>query len=278
MGFFDRFWHRTLRRPYRLARVIDEGQGVPVVLLHGIGRTGRVWEHVVEQLRPQPVRIMAFDLLGFGASPKPDWMDYNSDDHAKTVIAVLEKLRPRQPAVLVGHSMGCLVAVRVARLRPDLVRHLVLYEMPLYDGLPDNKRLQRFRLNLYARFYRYVIRYRPTYNAETRRKLMDRLASRIVGFEVTRASWLPFVKSLEHTIMEQTTAEDIKQINIPMDIVYGTFDMFVIRGEPQEFIGEDADHVQAHTIRARHVISKKASRFLTQRVMAALQRPDGMVG
>lgn len=268
---FDRFWHRTLGRPYRLARVIDVGQagGQTVVLLHGIGRTGQVWQSVVELLVPLGVRVAAFDLLGFGASPKPDWPAYDSDDHARAVIAAIEKLRASGPAILVGHSMGCLVAVRVARLRPDLVRHLVLYEMPLYDGLPD-KRIHRLRLNLYARFYRYITRYQPAFDAETRRKLTERLARRIVGFEVERDTWQPFIKSLEHTIMQQTAAEDIKQTDVPMDVIYGTYDMFVIRGQPQQVFGEDTDNVMTHTIRERHVISPKASRFIVQRIAAAL--------
>lgn len=269
MKIFDRFWHRTLGRPYRLARVIDGGAGRPVVLLHGIGRTGQVWEKVVGLLAELPVRIVAFDLLGFGASPKPDWPDYDVDDHARAVITAIEKLKSPEPAILVGHSMGCLVAVRVARLRPDLVRHLVLYEMPLYDGLPD-KRIHRLRLNLYARFYRQITRYQPTFDDVTRRKLTERLARRIVGFEVERDTWQPFVKSLEHTIMRQTAAEDIKQIDTPMDVIYGTYDMFVIRGQPQQIFGEDADNVTAHTIRERHVISQKASRFLVERITAAL--------
>lgn len=266
---FDRFWHRTLGRPYRLARPFDIGHGSPVVLLHGIGRTGQVWERVVEQLRPLDVRITAFDLLGFGASPKPAWPLYDIDDHARAVIASLERLGSSEPAVLVGHSMGCLVAVRVARLRPDLVRHLVLYEMPLYDGLPG-KRIHRLRLNLYGRFYRYVTRYQPTFDAETRVRLTERLARRIVGFEVLEETWQPFVKSLEHTIMQQTAAEDIKAVAVPMDVIYGTLDMFVIRGKPQEFIGEDAGHVRDHAIRERHVISRKASRFIADRVRLAL--------
>jgi len=253
-----------------LARVFDEGRGAPVVLLHGIGRTGQVWERVVEGLKRLDVRIVAFDLLGFGASPKPDWPLYNVDDHARAVITALERLGSPEPAVLVGHSMGCLVAVRVAALRPDLVRHLVLYEMPLYEGLPD-KKLWRLRLGLYSRFYRYLGRYQPTFDAETRVKLTERLARRIVGFEVLEDTWQPFVKSLQHTIMEQTTAEDIKRIDTPMDVIYGTFDMFVIRGRPRQFFGEEGDNVKAHTIRERHVISKKASRFIAERIMAALR-------
>jgi pimeloyl-ACP methyl ester carboxylesterase len=269
---FDRFWHKTLGRPYRLAKPIDTGQGQPVILLHGIGRTGQTWQRVVEGLADKSCRLAAFDLLGFGASPKPGWPAYDIDDHAQAVIASIERLRTGQPAILVGHSMGCLVAVRVARLRPDLVKHLVLYQMPLYEGLPQ-KRRYRLQLNLYARFFKRIMRLQPTFNPETAR-LSERLATRIAGFEVQPETWQPFVKSLEHTIMQQTAAEDIKRLKMPMEVIYGTYDMFVIRGKPQQIFGEDSGHITAHKIRERHIISIKASRFLVERITAAMQLPD----
>ncbi len=265
----DQFWHRTLRRPYLLTRTIDEGEGPAVVLLHGIGRTGRVWRHVVAQLAGADCRIVAFDLLGFGASPKPTWPVYDIDDHARAVIASLERLRAPGPVVIVGHSMGCLVAVRVARLRPDLVKHLILFEMPLYEGLPQ-KRLYRLRLNLYFRFYNRIMKYQPAFNPENAR-LAERLATRIIGFEVTEDSWYPFIKSLQNTIMKQTAAQDIKQLGMPMEVIYGALDMFVIRGKPQHIFGTDSQHITAQTIRARHEISVKTSRFLTTRIIAALK-------
>lgn len=268
---FDRFWHQTLRRPYYLARPLDQGDGSAVVFLHGIGRTGQTWQRVVEGLSHLPCRLVALDLLGFGASPKPGWPEYDIDDHAHAVIASLEKLKSAGPSVLVGHSMGCLVSVRVARLRPDLVKHLVLYEMPLYEGLPE-KRRYRLRLNLYSRFYKHILRYQPTFDAETAR-LTEKIARKVAGFEVTPETWQPFVKSLEHTIMRQTAADDIKYLSAPMDVIYGTLDMFVIRGKPQQMFGSDAANVTAHTIRERHVISEKASRFLVERITAALVTP-----
>jgi cis-3-alkyl-4-acyloxetan-2-one decarboxylase len=263
--FFDRLWHQTLRRSYRLARPLDAGSGQPVVLLHGIGRTGQTWQHVVELLSSKPYRLVAFDLLGFGASPKPDWPDYDIDDHAGAVIAAIERQRFGQPAVLVGHSMGCLVAVRVARRRPELVRHLVLYEMPLYEGLPE-KRRYRLRLNLYFRFYQWVTRYRPAFDASSER--IKRLAQRIAGFEVNRDTWQPFIKSLEHTIMQQTAADDIKHTAVPMDVIYGSYDMLVIGGKPRHIFHESGDRITAHKIRERHVISAKASRFIVERILA----------
>lgn len=269
ISVLDKFWHRTLRRPYCLATTIDQGEGPDtVVLLHGIGRTGQVWQHVAHSLLTLGVRVVAFDLLGFGASPKPDWLAYDIDDHAGAVIASIIALKSSQPVVLVGHSMGCLVAVRVARQRPNLVKHLVLYEMPLYEGLP-HKRRYRLRTDLYYRLYDKIAHYQPTFNSETAR-LTERLAKRIVGFEVDSDSWPAFIRSLEHTIMRQTAADDIKHLAMPMEVIYGSFDMFVIRGKPQQIFGADTPLITAHTIRARHAISLTASRFLVERVMVAL--------
>jgi len=265
----DNLWHRWLRRPYQLARSVDQGDGPAVVLLHGIGRSAGVWQSVVAALATQTgCRVVAYDLLGFGASPKPDWPDYNIDDHATSVIASLQKLHAKQPIVLVGHSMGCLVAVRVARRRPDLVKQMVLYEMPLYEGLPE-KRSYRLRLDLYFKLFQQITRLQPTFNPDTAR-LVERLARRVVGAEISAETWRPFVKSLEHTIMEQTAATDIKLLQMPMDVIYGSRDMLVIRGKAKQIFGSDAANITAHTIRARHTISVKASKFLVQRITVGL--------
>src|SRR5580692_6021032 len=110
---FDRLWHQTLHRPYHLAKTLDSGSGPLIVLLHGIGRTGQVWHYLAQELRNEPVRVVAFDLLGFGASPKPTWLQYNVDDHVQAVVASIMRLQPQAPVIIVGHSMGCLVAVRL---------------------------------------------------------------------------------------------------------------------------------------------------------------------
>ncbi|GAC1498642.1 MAG: hypothetical protein NVS1B10_00620 [Candidatus Saccharimonadales bacterium] len=272
-NIFEKFWHRSLKRPYRLAAVIDEGAGPAVVLLHGIGRTGDTWQHVISRLDPLVCRSIAFDLLGFGASPKPDWIDYSIDDHARALIATLTRKKIKQPVIIVGHSMGCLVAVRVARLRPDLVRHMVLYEMPLYEGLP-NKRSYRLRLALYSRFYNKVVAYQPTFDDKTRR-LSEKLGRRIVGFEVTPETWTPFVRSLQNSILKQTAADDIKHINIAMDVIYGSLDMLVIKGKTSQIFGTNDNGLNAYTIRARHSISIKASQFIVERIKAVLAKERG---
>jgi pimeloyl-ACP methyl ester carboxylesterase len=272
----SKIWRQMFKRSPSLAKVYDQGKGVPVIMLHGIGRAGNVWQHVEEGLAYFPCRVIAYDLLGFGASPKPENIDYNIDDHAEAVIASLEKLGLKQPCIIIGHSMGCLIAVRLARLRPDLVRHLVLYEMPLYEGLPE-KRVYRLRLNLYARFYNWVINYQPQFD-EVNQKRAERLARRIIGFEVNKETWQPFIKSLKNLIMNQTAAEDMKHVKAPMDVIYGTLDMFVIRGKAKRIFGDAADNVTSHNVRARHIISTKASQLIVQRTVAAMNVKASLKG
>jgi pimeloyl-ACP methyl ester carboxylesterase len=266
---WDQLWHRTLHRPYRLATRIDSGNGTLVVLLHGIGRTGQGWQYLAEALQNEPVRVVAFDLLGFGDSPKPTWLDYSADDHAQAVIAAIERLNAQTPAIIVGHSMGCLVAVRLAAKRPDLVKHLVLYEMPLYKGLP-NKRYYRLRINFYNRIYNWIQRYEPTFHGDNV-KLADRLAQKFTDLQVDPENWLPYAKSLKNTIYEQTTPEDIPELAMPMDVIYGRLDMLVIRGTVKHVTGAHSDRLSVHTVRAGHRISPKASLFLRDRIVAALQ-------
>lgn len=270
-SLWDQWWHQKLNKPYHLAKRVDVGSGQVVVLLHGIGRTSQVWRYLVDELQDLPIRIVAFDLLGFGKSPKPTWVNYDVDDHVRAVVSSIERLKPKGPVILVGHSMGCLVSVRLAATRPDLVRHLVLYEMPLYKGLP-NKRYYKLRLNFYTRVYNWLVKYQPTFGNDTV-KLSDRLAQKFTDLKVEPVSWQAYVKSLQHTIYEQTAPEDIPKLSMPMDAIYGSFDMLVIRGTIQHVYGKGDERMRVHTVRAGHSVTKKASKLIRSRIVAALEQP-----
>ena len=268
--WFDTLWHGKLGRPYNLATTYDAGSGPGIVLLHGIGRSGKVWRYVTKLLQQaeQDCHVVAYDLLGFGLSPKPLRIEYTVDDHAQAVISMIKRLRGSKPVVLVGHSMGCLVAVRVAALRPNLVRHLVLYEMPLYEGLPDKRRYQT-RISLYFKLYDWISKQKPDFE-NVQKRLGERLATKVVGSEITAETWQPFIRSLKNTIMKQSADTDLPTLPMPADIIYGSRDMFVIRGQVIKTFGLDSKLVSLHTIRERHVLSPDASVFIVTRVIAAL--------
>ncbi len=237
------------------------------MLLHGLGSRGITWQRIADLLQDRPYRLIAFDLLGFGASPKPDWLQYDVDDHAAAVVASIRQRRIRGPVILVGHSMGCLIAVRIARSYPEIVRHLVLYEMPLYSGLPET-RLYRVRLNFYFRLYKRIIAYKPNFSGKGTRA-GQKIAESILETKMTPDIWRAFIRSLEHTIVAQRTNEDLKAVAAPIDIIYGSRDRLVIRGKTRLLFGEDVKNITAHTIRESHRVTVKASAFLAERINAA---------
>jgi pimeloyl-ACP methyl ester carboxylesterase len=261
---FGLFWHRTLGRPYRLHVGINQNPTAEheVVLLHGIGQSSAIWQHVADDLKSKPYHLMGFDLLGFGASPKPDWQNYTVDDHAQAVIAAIQQhRRRRKPMVIVGHSMGCLIAVHIALIRPDLVDRLVLYQPPIYNGLP-NKRRYNIRKDLYYWLYRRLIE-DPEPNSNSR---LIRLLVKRTGLHVQPEVLRPFLKSLQYTIMGQTTLQEMRKLQIPIDIIYGSRDMVVIRGKTKNVFKEIVAPLQTHTIRELHTVSKRASSFIARRI------------
>jgi pimeloyl-ACP methyl ester carboxylesterase len=111
-------------------RAFAERYGDPstdVVALHGWGRNRSDWSGTL-----QGYDALALDLPGFGATPAPD-EGWSTEQYAGWLRACLEdsaRLGGERP-VLVGHSFGGRVAVRLAATAPELVRGLVLTGVPL---------------------------------------------------------------------------------------------------------------------------------------------------
>lgn len=103
-----------------------EGDGDPVVLLHGFPDDRSLWRHQVPALVGAGFRVIVPDQRGFGASDKPADVDaYALPFLAGDVLAVLDGLGVER-AHLVGHDWGAAVAWAVASLAPERVDHLAV--------------------------------------------------------------------------------------------------------------------------------------------------------
>ena len=99
------------------------GEGEPLLLLHGLaGSTGN-WVELLPDLLKR-YRVLAVDLPGHAGSGRLP-RGASTADFAAVAAAVLEAEAPG-PALVAGHSFGGLVALRLARSRPELVRGLLL--------------------------------------------------------------------------------------------------------------------------------------------------------
>jgi pimeloyl-ACP methyl ester carboxylesterase len=106
-----------------------------VLCVHGMSGAATNWTDLMAELAPD-FDCAAVDLPGSGNSPPPAKRSgYSTRALAATVIALIETLG-RGPVHLFGNSMGGAVAIRVAAVRPDLVRTLTLVSPVLPDWRP----------------------------------------------------------------------------------------------------------------------------------------------
>jgi len=120
--------------------VYSTGRGGPaVVLVHGMGASGRFWRLVAEQLADE-ARIFCPDLLGFGRSPRPS-VAYSVVDHLAALDACLDSLGLGfEPVILAGQSAGSVLALALAAARPERFAGLGLLALPAYSSVEDARR------------------------------------------------------------------------------------------------------------------------------------------
>jgi len=112
-----------------------------VVFLHGIGGAARAWASQLASFATAGLAPVALDLIGYGARPPLTTMDFEAlaaDVEAQIAVRGLE--RP----VLIGHSMGGMVAQTALRRRPDSYRAAVLACTSPAFGNPDGDFQQQF--------------------------------------------------------------------------------------------------------------------------------------
>jgi pimeloyl-ACP methyl ester carboxylesterase len=104
-------------------RLLEAGQGDPILLLHGVGMRAEVWEPQIAALAAAH-RVIAADLPGHGGSDRLPG-EPRLPDFVRWAVRVVEALGCG-PVALAGHSMGALIAAGLAIEHPELVRRVAL--------------------------------------------------------------------------------------------------------------------------------------------------------
>jgi pimeloyl-ACP methyl ester carboxylesterase len=228
-----------------------------VVLVHGIASSYVTFENLIPLLVTRH-RVIAIDLLGFGQSDAPQEARFTIEEHVDALRSTLETLRLRDPFVLVGHSMGSLIACRLAAMEPARIAKLVLVSPPLYitpQAIGDPR--ERTTMGLYLRAYEFL----RTNKVFTMRNaaMLARISPIRNVLEVSERNWNAFVLSLENLIESQTSISDIAAVRAPVEVVYGVFDPFVAPGGMR--IVEQMRHVNVRRVEASdHLVRKRLAR------------------
>jgi haloalkane dehalogenase len=121
---------------------VDEGEGAPVLLLHGEPTWSFLWRNVIPQL---PGRVVAPDLIGFGLSDKPDdaaWYSY--DRHVRSIAHLVETLDLRE-ITLVVLDWGGPIGLRLAVEQPHRVARIAILNTGIGGGAAPSETWLRFR-------------------------------------------------------------------------------------------------------------------------------------
>jgi len=123
---------QDVRLAYMDVAPARQPNGHTVMLLHGNSFAGFYFGAVIDALRNEGFRVIVPDQVGYGRSSKPI-IPYYLADMARNTRAILQKLNISK-AMIVGHSMGGMLAARFATQYPDVTERLVLFN-PI--GLTD---------------------------------------------------------------------------------------------------------------------------------------------
>ena len=247
---FATLLHKYLRLPYRLNVYVDKKVKKPVAtvaLLHGMGNSGASWDQLVAKL-PDDIRVISIDLLGFGKSPSPRWLKYSTSIQAKSVATTLVRMGINQKLIIVGHSMGSLVAVELAKRYPLFVKSLILCSPPFYNDVEKRELLPNPN-KILKKFYTMIQKY-P-------KNIVDvvplALKLKIVGkaFNVTNDNVDIYFAALESSIINQTAFKDVMRIQKPIKLIHGVFDPVVIKKNLDTIVKKN-EHAKLIVVFAGH--------------------------
>jgi pimeloyl-ACP methyl ester carboxylesterase len=112
----------------RLNCAVAADAGPPLLCLHGVTSRWQTWLPVMPSLSLR-WQLHALDLRGHGASGRT-FGAYRINDYADDVVTLLQR-ELGAPTVIIGHSLGAIIATAVAARAPELVRAVVLEDPPL---------------------------------------------------------------------------------------------------------------------------------------------------
>ncbi|NBD32872.1 MAG: alpha/beta fold hydrolase [Cyanobacteria bacterium] len=209
---------------------LEQGEGKPVILLHGIPTNNRMWRDLIPKLA-QTRRVIAPDLLNYGQSDKPKTADVSINAQSR-IIAQLMNALGLTKADVVAHDIGGGVAQLLAVNSPEKVDKLVLIDSVCFDSwpIPEFEPLQKpeaesdMSLNDFIGMMRNFMPNGVLNKSVMTEKLIDLYLQPWSSEEGKRA----FFRNLRRLNSEytQAIAAQLQEISHPTLVIWGENDPF----------------------------------------------------
>jgi pimeloyl-ACP methyl ester carboxylesterase len=184
-----------------------------IVLVHGGAAHSRWWDHIAPLLAVG-WQVVAVDLSGHGESGRRD--RYSLDTWAREVLAVVADAGTAASSVIIGHSMGGLVTLRLATLAGSKIAGAVAIDSPVRDMAPEDRAARQHRafgpLRVYPTREAAIARFRPIPDQPTLAYIADYVAA--ASIRPAEGGWIwkfdPGVFARDHLTPELLTRLDCR--------------------------------------------------------------------
>src|SRR5258706_8331570 len=105
-----------------------------IIFLHGLGGSRQSWGKFYTNLS-QYASLYFIDLLGYGFSAKPN-ITYTLENHIASLKTFIDQEVKEQDIILVGHSLGSIIALGYTSYNPERIKKTILIALPYYHS-PD---------------------------------------------------------------------------------------------------------------------------------------------
>lgn len=205
----------------------DEGEGRPILLLHGFPTNNLLWYQVVPALVAAGCRNLAPDLVGFGQSDAPDNLQIDMGSQAGWMLALLDRLEI-QRVLLVAHDVGTAVAQIMVARAPERILGLMLIDGVCADrwGLESLESIRSFDPAAADSLFRILVRrmhrqWTTNVSENVIRRLLAAYEGAVGGARLIRAA-----RSLDP---KQTVAilDALRRRLVPSRVLWGEKDPFL---------------------------------------------------
>ena len=235
--------YKALKKPLTLKKRHDfcasKHPKLTVIMLHGIASSAGTYEHALIHLEKNPaladIRFITLDWLGHGKSYASKKLEYTISEQTKALNTTIKSLRIDTPIILVGHSMGTILAAHFNIKYPKIAQEMILISAPIYTekDLKDPRMEEGMKA-----FTAAVARYQKKF-IESKQ----------------------FLASMNNVVKNPKNYETFANISIPTTIFYGAEDTYILPSNIRAVAKENSRIKVVKTEGKHHVSRDKYYKF-----------------
>ena len=222
----------TLKKAYDSASV--EKPKLAIIFVHGIATDSSSFTNAIKYLDGtrslREVRFVAFDLLGSGKSTNSNKFNYDYKDQLTALNNAINKLKLKIPIVLVGHSMGALIATKYANTYKKTIAKLILISPPIYTEKDLDNPAFKAGMRLFV----------DAVSIKNRKMLEEK----------------SFKNSINKIVLNRKNYHNFVELKTPAVLIYGSLDKFIAPYNIPKILKENPKYLKAIKTEGKHGVSR----------------------